>query len=123
MRFFKIKLSKLQIVQLFCLLHVILQILDGSFTYWGISNFGVRVEGNPFIVLLVDQFGLVQGLLMAKLSGIGFIGIFYHIIKTNLDQFKTLFFMLGFVNIVYGVVVAIWFTAWLFPENFMPGPF
>jgi len=112
--------TRLIIIAILCIIHSILQVLDGSFTYWGVYNFTTDVEGNPFIVLLIEQFGLVWGLLLAKLSGVGVAGFFYHLAsKHNFPRLHgQLFYMLSFVNIVYFLVVLNWFMVWLSPESF-----
>ncbi|HXE80617.1 MAG TPA: DUF5658 family protein [Vicinamibacterales bacterium] len=45
------------------------QILDGVFTYLGISNFG-WTEGNPLIAWYMHRFGLVPSLTGAKLMAV-----------------------------------------------------
>lgn len=47
---------------------IILQILDGAFTGYGAinSSLGVDVEGNPFIKLMMINFGIIPALVVVK---------------------------------------------------------
>jgi len=51
---------------------VVAQILDGVMTYAGVMRWGLEVEANPLIVLIVSLAGFGPGLIMAKLAAIGF---------------------------------------------------
>lgn len=46
---------------------LMLQILDGLFTYWGISMLGVGVEANTLLVTSIGAVGAPRALLSAKL--------------------------------------------------------
>ena len=54
------------------------QALDGVLTYIGVSTYGLRMEGNPFIGWLMSAMGEVAGLATAKLAA-GFFGIALHL--------------------------------------------
>lgn len=54
------------------------QIVDGVFTYLGISNFG-WTEGNPLIAWYMHQFGLVPSLTGAKLMAV-FCAVILHVL-------------------------------------------
>jgi hypothetical protein len=54
------------------------QALDGVLTYIGVSTFGVRMEGNPFVGWLMSAMGEAAGLATAKLAA-GFFGIALHL--------------------------------------------
>ena len=44
------------------------QALDGVLTYVGVSTYGLRMEGNPFIGWLMSAMGEAAGLATAKLA-------------------------------------------------------
>ena len=112
--------TRLDIIAMLCIWHIILQILDGTFTYWGVSTYGIEIEGNPFVSMLIEQFGLLPGLLMAKGSGIAIVTYFYNIYKKNSSEtFKTFSWVLITVNLIYALVVFVWFLVWLNPNNWM----
>jgi uncharacterized membrane protein len=54
------------------------QALDGVLTYVGVSTFGLRMEGNPFVGWLMSSMGEAAGLATAKLAA-GFFGIALHL--------------------------------------------
>ena len=54
------------------------QALDGVLTYVGVSTFGARMEGNPFIGWLMSAMGQAAGLATAKLAA-GVFGIALHL--------------------------------------------
>jgi uncharacterized membrane protein len=54
------------------------QALDGVLTYIGVSTYGPRMEGNPFISWLMTAMGEAAGLATAKLAA-GFFGIALHL--------------------------------------------
>lgn len=47
---------------------IILQILDGSFTAYGVSfsSLGLDIEGNPLVKSVMSLFGTIPGLLLVK---------------------------------------------------------
>jgi hypothetical protein len=57
---------------------VIVQYLDGVFTYFGIHVWGLQIEANPLISSAISVAGVGPGLALAKLSAIGF-GIVLHL--------------------------------------------
>jgi len=67
------------VIVLFILMHS----LDGIFTYVGLTQFGINMEGNPLVLALMNQFGIGLGLLGAKLAGI-LSGIFLHLMQCHL---------------------------------------
>jgi hypothetical protein len=57
---------------------LVAQALDGVLTYVGVSTFGLRMEGNPFVGWLMASMGEAAGLATAKLAA-GFFGIALHL--------------------------------------------
>lgn len=57
---------------------LVAQALDGVLTYVGVSTFGLRMEGNPFVGWLMSSMGEAAGLATAKLAA-GFFGIALHL--------------------------------------------
>jgi hypothetical protein len=57
---------------------VLVQALDGAFTYLGVSIWGVRIEANPLISAAVGAIGPAAGLATAKLVATAF-GIALHL--------------------------------------------
>src|SRR6185503_7265455 len=51
---------------------LLVQCLDGAFTYLGVSIWGLGIEANPLISSVVNAAGLGAGLAGAKLVAIGF---------------------------------------------------
>ena len=54
------------------------QVLDGIFTYIGVTTFGISIEANPIIASLMTALGHGPGLLSAKLLAAG-LGIMLHL--------------------------------------------
>jgi uncharacterized membrane protein len=54
------------------------QALDGVLTYVGVSTYGLRMEGNPFVGWLMSSMGEAAGLATAKVAA-GFFGIALHL--------------------------------------------
>jgi uncharacterized membrane protein len=50
------------------------QALDGVLTYVGVSTYGLRMEGNPFVGWLMSAMGEAAGVATAKVAA-GFFGI------------------------------------------------
>jgi hypothetical protein len=61
---------------------VLVQFLDGVFTYLGVSIWGPGIEANPLVSLAVAALGLGTGLVGAKLVAIGF-GIVLHLRRVH----------------------------------------
>lgn len=58
------------------------QVLDGAFTYLGVTTFGMSIEANPVIGALMLHLGHGAALMTAK-SVAGFLGIGLHIRGTH----------------------------------------
>lgn len=58
------------------------QVLDGGFTYLGVSIWGLGIEANPLISLAVTAAGLAAGLTAAKLIAALF-GIVLHLHRVH----------------------------------------
>ena len=46
---------------------LLFQIFDALLTYHGVARYGVEVEGNPVVLIMMQQFGIVGGLFLSKL--------------------------------------------------------
>lgn len=57
---------------------VLTQVLDGLFTYWGVSVGGLEVEANPIVRWAMAAVGVALGLTLAKLVVIG-LGTFLYL--------------------------------------------
>ncbi len=57
---------------------LLVQGLDGVFTYLGVSFWGPSIEANPIVSASIDAFGLGAGLATAKLLAVAF-GIALHL--------------------------------------------
>lgn len=89
---------------------IILQILDGIFTGYGVlySSLGVEVEGNPLVKLMMSNLGVIPGLFIVKGVGIYMLSFLYKI-KT-----PTPFFMVIFG--LYFPVILLWMKV-IFVDN------
>lgn len=56
---------------------VLAQFLDGILTYFGVKAWGLDIELNPFVRLLMSALGVGFGLIVIKLLAIGLGGILY----------------------------------------------
>lgn len=61
---------------------LLVQLLDGIFTYLGVTIWGPGIEGNPLISSAVSVAGLGAGLAIAKLVAVGF-GIVLHLRRVH----------------------------------------
>src|SRR2546428_2621881 len=61
---------------------MLVQCLDGAFTYLGVTIWGLGIEANPLISSAVNAAGLGAGLAGAKLIAIGF-GIALHLSRAH----------------------------------------
>ena len=61
---------------------LLMQCLDGVFTYMGVSAFGIAAEANPLLTALMTQLGHGPGLLAAKVLAAG-LGICLHLQETH----------------------------------------
>jgi hypothetical protein len=57
---------------------LILQCLDGIFTYVGVVTFGIAIEANPLVATLMTQLGNGAGVTAAKMLAAG-LGIGLHL--------------------------------------------
>jgi hypothetical protein len=58
-------------------LFVLMQLLDGIFTYVGIAAFGPGIEANPLLAWYVAVYGATTALVGAKLMALGCGAILY----------------------------------------------
>jgi hypothetical protein len=61
---------------------VVVQCLDGVFTYLGVKTWGLGIEANPLITSAVGVAGLVPGLAVAKLVAVT-LGIALHLRRVH----------------------------------------
>jgi Domain of unknown function (DUF5658) len=61
---------------------LIVQCLDGAFTYLGVSFWGMGIEANPLIASTVQAIGLGAGLTAAKLIAASF-GVLLHLRRAH----------------------------------------
>jgi hypothetical protein len=61
---------------------IIVQCLDGAFTYLGVTIWGPSIEANPLVSSAVAAAGLGAGLAFAKLIAMGF-GILLHLCRAH----------------------------------------
>jgi hypothetical protein len=45
---------------------ILLQVADGTLTYWGVNAAGLSAEGNPIVKFVMEHFGIESGLLLVK---------------------------------------------------------
>jgi hypothetical protein len=62
---------------------VLVQCLDGVFTYLGVEIWGLGIEANPLVSSAVSVAGLGLGLASVKLVAVGF-GILLHLRRIHL---------------------------------------
>ena len=60
------------------LLFLLVQALDGAFTYFGVTTFGPHIEGNPLVASLMLGFGEQAGLVSAKIFA-GTLGVILYL--------------------------------------------
>lgn len=77
---------------------LLVQALDGAFTYIGISMYGIDIEMNPIIAFLVLEFGQGTALVATK-SVASMLGIVLHLRQVH----RAVFFLAMFY-----LCVAIW---------------
>ena len=72
---------------------LLVQGLDGAFTYLGVSTWGLAIEGNPLVSSAMSYAGWGAGLAGAKLVAVGF-GILLHLHRVhNLVALLTAFYV------------------------------
>ena len=72
---------------------LMVQCLDGVFTYLGVSIWGPTIEANPLVSSAIAMAGPIPGLAMAKIVAIGF-GMLLHLRRVhNLVALLTLVYL------------------------------
>ena len=85
---------------------LLVQCLDGVFTYLGVSIWGPEIEGNPLIGSAMSVAGMTPGLASAKLMAISF-GIMLHLRRVHN--------LVAFLNVIYvGVAILPWTAIFLY---------
>lgn len=81
---------------------ILLQILDGIFTGYGIfnSSFGIDAEGNPLVKYVINSIGVVPGLILVKSFAIA--AVLY------MQKIKVSALAVGLVCGIYVPVVGTW---------------
>lgn len=87
------------------ILFIILQVLDGVFTYRGLS-LGLAGEGNPLVRMMISFLGLGAGLAVAKVIGVGLGIILYqrraYIAIAVLDAIYVIFGIVPWIFVLFG---------------------
>jgi hypothetical protein len=81
---------------------LIAQFLDGAFTYFGITFWGLGIEANPLIASAVQAIGLGAGLTAAKLVAASF-GVMLHLRRAHT--------LVAFLTAVYVALAILPWTA------------
>jgi uncharacterized membrane protein len=91
--------------------HVLLQILDGIFTYAGVENLGVGtdIEGNPLVKFAMDAVGPGTALVLIKGAAIGL--VLY--VKATISPAVMLQKIVSRINLLYMLSAAMWAYAFL----------
>lgn len=81
---------------------ILLQVLDGLFTGYGIFNskLGVDAEGNPLVKYVISLIGVVPALVLIKSLAI--------VVILHMRKLKNCFSTLVFIASLYTFVVATW---------------
>lgn len=89
-------------------IQALLQILDGLLTYAGVTYLGVGTlcEGNPVVRHMMDEYGVINGLLIAKTLGIS-LNVFF------LRRFREMV-MLRYVMLVVNIVYTLSAFHWIY---------
>jgi len=75
------------------LVFVLTQIFDGIFTYYGVKIFGMGIEANPLIVLIMSSWGVGLGLVLVKTLGLILGSSLYKVGFHNLVLVLTIFYL------------------------------
>lgn len=86
------------------LIAILLQILDGLFTYIGVLRYGIDIEGNILIHTLM-LFYVPEVLFVVKTVAVLLLILFYFLINIKETILLILFFI---INVVYLIVVCHW---------------
>ena len=81
---------------------ILLQIMDGALTGFAatVSSYGTAVEGNPLIKALMNNLGVIPGLLMVKGGAI--------LVLLLMERLKVSKYWMFIVFIIYFLVVVEW---------------
>lgn len=83
------------------------QAFDGVLTYVGVSTYGVRMEGNPFIGWLMSAMGQAAGLATAKIAA-GFFGIALHLSAVHKAVALLAFFYVAVAVLPWVAILFYW---------------
>lgn len=101
-------MTNIIITRSFLVYLILLQVLDGLLTYWGVvyTGYGPQIEGNPLLQYLIIQFGPGIALFSVKCFAIVLLLVWYkHFKKTNSYFCKISCLIL---SIIYSIVVVLW---------------
>ena len=101
-------LNKKKIIKINLLILALLQILDGTLTYLGVSKVGtIEIEANPLIRYFMYQIGVKEALVFFK----SFACILLIFVYTKIDVVvtnKNLYLFVILIAIFYFFVVKLW---------------
>jgi hypothetical protein len=83
--------------------NIVLQVLDGVFTYIGVLHYGIEIEGNPLVRNTFLAIGAAPTLLLFKGSAIVVVSVLKKVSNAPLTRR-----LMGFVNLVYCVSAMLW---------------
>jgi hypothetical protein len=91
---------------------ILLQFLDGIFTWWGVTclGHGTDAEGNPVVKYVMDSLGVEPGLLLVKGLAILIICFLFKYWSTRI---------MTLIGLIYSIVVGIWFYVFLIHNHFI----
>jgi len=90
---------------------IVLQILDGVFTYIAVDKYGVNVEANPLVKLLIVKYGHLWSLFVLKLLAI----IIIIVLSKKADEYKFISNSLIFVAMFYFFFAIVpWVISYMF---------
>ena len=89
---------------------ILLQALDGLFTFVGIKQFGLIIEGNPLLRFFMEQFGQLAALAIVKTVAIALI-LWLVFLARRMSWLKN---AIGVVSVIYLITAVLPWTYILF---------
>ena len=78
------------------------QILDGLLTWLGVSVYGVKLEGNAFIRMLIEAYGAAPALLVAKLFAVSLV-VFLTWYAHGRRWFRPMIVLLSVIYVMFAI--------------------
>lgn len=103
-------IKKINTIQIYFL--ILMQILDGVLTYFGVCSAGLWIEGNPLVRYVMSTCGILGGLLLVKTMAI-LILLTSLLFVSEIRNQKSLFLSLLLVNVCYVLAVYYWILYFL----------